>query len=168
MTIKTKAQLDAIFADAGPGDITPADLRDLLESVNVGFHIWCDGGEDAQAVGIGWVQVNQFNQQGIKRGWTFAPGIKAICDEGAQGVCRYDATVVLGGDAGLFDVSLFKLPATELEQTRTRMAGQSLGSMCGFCQVEAGDEIALAIRKTVGSANVDLLRGTSLVLLRIE
>ncbi len=168
MTVKSKAQLDAVFADSGATDITPEDIRDILESINVGFHIYCDGTEAAQTIGTSWVQVDQFNQQGLKRGWTFGTGIKAICSAGSQGIYRYDLAIGTSGSTAQFDVSLFKLPSTEIAESRTRIKGSAMAPMCGFTQISAGDEIALAIRKVTGSADITFTRGTSMVFLRVE
>jgi len=72
MTIKTKAELTALFADNTTGAISPQDLRDFLDTTMGGYGgISCTDGVTGQAlVATTAEQLTEFTENGISNGTT--------------------------------------------------------------------------------------------------
>lgn len=72
MTIRTKAELDALFADNTSGNISPQDLRDFLDTTMGGYgSISCHEGSTAQVLAAGVAeQLTEFTANGISNGTT--------------------------------------------------------------------------------------------------
>jgi len=155
MTIKTLAALRESLADNQARAITPADLRDLAESlVSVAGAVY--GASTTFPVTTDWQVFTGYTGQILSGGLTFANGIFTV-EEGADGVYNVDAVFSLASPgAGLLQAVVFLNGAATpfAAQVDALQAGKFFQlTILGGGQLNAGDRFGIAVK---ASGNVTL------------
>ncbi len=147
MTIKTSAELAAVLADNEELNITPADLRDIVDSVTAigGTLHGTDVTEDITAA---WAPFAAFDSSIDTKGITedLVAGTFTI-GAGADGVYAVDASICVESPAaGRIDVSLTRngvaTPYRAVIEVSANQTSQFV--VQGTGNLAAGDEIGLA------------------------
>jgi hypothetical protein len=158
MTIRTESELLSIFSDNVNRDITPQDLRDLVDSlVAVGGTMFANAKPIALAGG--WEEFAWFDQSIDTKGLAedLLLGHFTV-QTGADGLYAVDTTVSLSSQApGTLQLAITKNGSLTPYRVKRDVSANDTGSVSitATGPVIAGDTIGLAINAQ-GAANVDL------------
>lgn len=150
-TIRTPAQILALFADNTTGDISPQDLRDFVVSTGVFGLIYVSDGSTPQSVSSTPAKVTAFDTNS-----SLASGItedqanaRLTLGTNADGTFVVFAPISFSGTAN--KVATFEIYkggiATGFKATRTISSGGSVGStvVFGLVSASAGDNLELYV-----------------------
>ena len=165
-TIRTLAELNALFADNGMGGINAQDIRDLMVSINVYGEI---GAANKAAISLasGW-QALDFDAEGLStRGLNVDTTNKWIDQIPVNMEADLTLMVIFKGEAGRsYDFTVFKDPAG----TPSIVNRMTLNNIDGNSEVRAvswstsislaaNDVLQAGVRPSAASSNFELING---------
>lgn len=167
-TIRTRAELNALFASTGSGTVSAQDIRDLIVSMGVYAEIGAIGKASINLV-AGW-QALDFDVSGVSvRGLNVDTTNKVIDQVPVPMEADLLLSVVFKGDAGQsYDFTVFKDPlGTPVEVTRMRVLDVAIVNASQVqaitwnttINLAANDALQAVVRPQAANDSFELLNG---------